>query len=461
MQYKFKLDEKSRLIIERLNKAGFKAYAVGGFVRDSILGLTNDDIDITTSASPKEIVKLFSEYTLIDIGSKYGTIIVVIDKKPYEVTTFRQDGDYLDGRRPESVTFSNDVKDDLSRRDFTVNAMAYHPEEGLLDYFSGQEDLKKSIIRTVGEPRRRFEEDYLRMLRAVRFATRLNMEIDEATFLAIKEKAHHINKVSAERINVELSKLLMTDYPARGIKLLYKTGLLEYIIEDLHKAVDFDQATIHHQYDLFDHTMAVLEGTPKDLDIRLAALFHDLGKLYTKFIGEDGQGHFYGHEKVSQELAIKYLRALRYEKKTIETVSVLVKRHMESMNTYTEKSVRRLIRKVGLDNTIKLFHLQRADVLATTNPHFVENVDNARKLVDQILEEDKPVFRKQLAIDGHDILEIGYKEGKEIGLILELITELVADGNLENDKKKIISYIKERSYRDEENNTIRYSFRTK
>lgn len=460
MQYNFELDKNSKLIINRLNEKGFKAYAVGGFVRDSLLGLDTSDIDIATDARPDDIFREFDDFTTVDVGAKFGTVVVVIDKKSYEVTTFRLDGKYVDGRRPETVSFSSSLSEDLKRRDFTVNAMAFHPDEGIIDLFDGQKDLSAGLIRAVGNPNQRFEEDYLRMIRAIRFACRLDFEIDQDTFEAIRIRADKIKFVSAERISVELNKILMSNYPVKGIKLLFESGLLKYIIEDLHKAVGFDQETIHHQYDVFDHTMEVLAQTPKDLDVRLAAIFHDLGKLYTKFIGEDGQGHFYGHDKVSEEIARKYLSSLRYEKKTIDTVSVLVKRHMESMNTYTEKSVRRLIRKIGLDNAKKLFHLQRADVLATNNPQFVDNIVNARALLDKIVEEDKVVFRDQLAINGHDILQIGYKPSKEVGLILETITELVADGELENEKERIISYIKERSYKDEENNNIRYMFGT-
>lgn len=460
MQYKFELDENSKLIIDRLNENSYKAYAVGGFVRDSIMGLKNSDIDITTDAKPQEIAEIFCEYDLIDIGSKYGTIIVVIDGIQYEVTTFRSDGDYTDGRRPDYVNFSKDLKTDLLRRDFTVNAMAFHPKQGLVDLFGGRDDIAQRLIRTVGNPDERFEEDYLRMLRAVRFACKLDMNLDKSLSESLKKHATNIRLVSSERINVELVKILMSDNPVKGFNLLYESGLLKYIIEDLYKTKGFDQETIHHQYDLFDHTMMVLKNCPKDLEVRLAAVFHDLGKLSTKFIGEDGQAHFYGHDKVSESLARYYLKKLKFDNKTIDTVSKLVLRHMESMNTYTEKSVKRLIRKIGSDNSRKLFYLQKADVLSTTNPQFVQNVDNAFEILDKIINDQEVVFRNQLAINGHDIIDLGFEEGKIIGQILESITDLVAESKLENDKEVIKKYIVERSYKDGKNNNLGYMFGT-
>ena len=456
----FNLDDKAKLIIDRLNENSYQAYAVGGFVRDSLLGITNSDIDITTDARPDEIKFLFKDFDLIDIGSKYGTIIVIIDNDEYEVTSFRKEGAYSDGRRPDFVRFSKDLKTDLSRRDFTINAMAFNPKSGLIDYFSGKKDLDKKIIKTVGDADTRIEEDYLRMLRAVRFASKLDMNLDTKLFNAIKKRAKCIEKVSAERINAEICKILLSDHPVKGFTLLYDTGLLKFIFEDLYKTKGFDQENINHKYDLFDHTMKVLSHTPVDLEIRLAAIFHDLGKLTTKFIGDDNQAHFYGHDKVSEKIARRYLKKLRFDNKTIDNVSHLVSRHMEAMNTYTEKTIKRLIRKIGTDNTRKLFYLQKADILSTNNPQFVDNVSNALEILDKIIEDEDVVFRNQIAINGYDLLELGFEEGKIIGQILDSITDLVMDGKLANDKKIIINYIVERSYKDEKNNNLRYMFGT-
>lgn len=460
MQYNFELDENSKLIINTLNKHDYKAYAVGGFVRDGILGVKNSDIDIATDATPLEIKQVFKDYNLVDIGSKYGTIIVVISGDKYEVTTFRSDGNYSDGRRPDFVNFSKDLNEDLSRRDFTINSMAFAPKEGLIDPFGGERDLYNRIIRTVGDPDTRFCEDYLRLLRAVRFAAKLDMNLDKNVYLSLKEHAEKIRFIPFERINVELKKILMSDNPVKGFNLLYNSSLLKYIIADLYKTKGFNQENIHHQYDLFEHTMEVLSKSPKDLEIRLAAIFHDLGKLYTKSIGDDGQAHYYGHEKISESLAREYLKKLKFDNQTLDNVCKLVSRHMDCMNTYTEKSVKRLIRRIGVDNSRKLFYLQKADLLSTANPESLDNITNAFIILDKIINEEDVVFRKQLAINGNDIIELGFEQGRLVGKILEEITDLVMDDRLTNDKEIIKKYIVERSYKDEKNNNLRYMFGT-
>lgn len=380
----------------------------------------------------------------------------MIEGQNYEITTYRLDQDYKDGRKPESVVFTPSLEKDLERRDFTINAMAYNPKKGLVDLFGGQVDLNSKILKTVGDPNKRFEEDYLRMLRAVRFANRFDLTLDEDVLDSIKERASKIEKISKERIQAELSSILLSDRPDRGIRLLYTSGLLPYIIIDMEKMVGFDQKTIHHQYDLFDHTLSVLSHTDKDLVIRLAALYHDIGKLWTMTIGQDGQGHFYGHDKVSAEIASKQLRDLRFDKKTIESVENLIAKHMNSANTYTIKSVKRLLRKLGETDTRRLFNLQIADIKSTNNPHFVENVENAKDYLDQILAEDDLIYENQVNINGRDLIEIGYKQGRDLGQALSIVKSLVLEGNLENDKQKILEYIKERSLKDEKNNYIRF-----
>lgn len=444
MQIQLEIGAKANLILNKLENAGFEAYVVGGFVRDALLGeLTSQtDIDITTSASTDQIKQIFSDYKTIDTGIRFGTVTVVLDHVAFEVTTYRIDGPYLDGRRPSKVLFTDRLEEDLKRRDFTINAMAYHPNKGLIDPFNGQKDLDKELIRAVGKADRRLEEDRLRMLRAVRFAAKLNFSIEDTLFQAIKTQASQITTVSVERIAAELNKILLMDKPSSGIVLLKETGLLKHIIPDLAKGAGFLQYSKHHAYDVFDHTMVALDQTARDLELRLAILFHDVGKIYTRFIGEDGEGHFYGHDKLSKEIAEKTLTHLRYDKKTIKHVGDLVGRHMAAMNPYTEKSVKRLIRKMGQEQVKKLFYLQIADILATNNPHFRENVDRGLALLEEIEANESVVFRNQLAINGHDIMALGYKEGKQIGLILKKVTSLVCDGDLENDKESIIEYIK-------------------
>lgn len=458
MPYNIVIPQKANLILNRLINHGFEAYVVGGYVRDSIIGIKSSDIDITTNARPNQIKEVFKDFKTVDVGIDFGTVVIIIENQQFEVTTYRVDGQYKDGRKPENVEFSTNLIEDLKRRDFTINAMAYSPKDGLVDEFDGQNDLKCKTLRTVGNPLERISEDRLRMLRAIRFANRYDLKIEDELFVAIKENSQYIKDISGERINTEFSKIILSDTPVNGINLLYNSGLLEFIIEDLHKAYGFDQMTIHHNYDVYEHTMRVLKNTDVDLELRLAAIFHDLGKVYTRFIGDDGLGHFYGHEKVSEEICERELRKLRYDKKTITNVMLLVRRHMDAMNTYTEKSVRRLVRKMGIDTTRKLFQLQRADILATNNPDFVTNVDNGLNLLNDIIEQDKVVYVNQINISGTDILNLGYEEGRTIGLILDHVTEQVADGVIENDKECILRYISERSYKDEENNTCRFMF---
>lgn len=461
MQSNIYLDDQTNLILKKLEDSGYEAFVVGGYVRDAILGNIADDVDVTTNASPNQIQEVFKDFTTVDIGSDFGTITVVVDKKSYEITTYRLESSYIDGRHPDKVEFTRDILEDLKRRDFTINAMAYNPSRGLIDFFGGIEDLNNKVLKTVGDPRLRFEEDYLRMLRAIRFATRFNLDIEEKVFEAIKDRASNIQRISNERINVEFSKILLTDYPVRGMTLLHESGLLKYILPDLDKCVGFDQKTIHHKYDVFEHSMKVLENTSKDLELRLAAICHDIGKIYTMHIGDDGMGHFYGHDKVSQEIAQRELRRLRYDNKTFENVSILVGKHMSAMNPYTEKSIKRLIRNIGEANTRKLLELQRADILATNNPSFTENIDVGEMILEKIISEEGVVFRSQLAINGNDLLKMGYHQGRHIGEILEKITDLISDNELENDRQKILEYINERTFKDEKSNNCRFMFRTK
>lgn len=456
MPTRIKPDKGAQFIINRLYEHGFKAYCVGGFVRDSLLNIKSSDVDITSQARPEEIKEIFSDCKLVDISEKYGTIVIIVAGRPYEVTSHRTEEDFSDGRRPGKVTFGTDLRADLERRDFTINAMAYSDQSGLVDYFGGVKDLQEKILRAVGDPFKRIDEDYLRMLRAVRFSASLDLDMEENLKQAIRQKAENIRHISAERINAEFSKMLLQDKPSRAVISLYNNGLLKYIIKDLYDSYGFSQDNIHHKYDLFYHTMRVLDESPKDLDIRLAALFHDLGKIYTKQIGPDGQAHFYGHDKKSEDLCLRYLSELRYDKKTIQNVCILVRRHMEAMNPYTEKTVKRLVRKIGPDLARKLFYLQRADILATSNPQLTSNVDKALEILDYILQEDEPIYRKQLAINGNDIISLGYKQGREVGRILEAITDLVDEGRLDNDREIILKYIEKRSIKNEEDNFIRY-----
>lgn len=423
-------------VLGRLEKAGYESYLVGGFVRDKIMGRASSDVDISTKARPDQIEEVFRDLKIIDVGKKFGTIRVIGHGQEYEITTFRKDFSYKDKRRPGQVVFADNIESDLERRDFTINAMAFRNGE-LIDPFGGQKDIKEKIIRAVGNPYERISEDYLRALRAVRFAANLGFDIEKNLEEAIKKNSKNLAYISVERQVAELDKILIGPDPARGIRLLDKLGLLEEIFPEVKEMVGFNQHSPHHYLDCFDHSLKVLEGTPPDLVTRLAALFHDTGKPATFFLDEDGNGRFFGHQKISQELAEKRLKYLKYPKKTIEDVGILIGRHMDSSNPYTEKSVARLLRRLGEDNLKRLFDLQEADILATVHED-ISNIEKGRRLLREILERKPVLSRKDLAINGKDLIGLGFEQGPLLGEILKEIERRVFEENLKNDRETLL-----------------------
>ena len=330
-------------ILELLYFYGYDAYIVGGCVRDSILNRTPNDWDICTNCSPEKMLDIFSSFKVIPTGLKHGTVTVVINNENYEVTTYRIDGEYIDGRHPESVVFTNELKEDLRRRDFTINAMAYNDKVGLVDYYGGIQDISNKIIKCVGKPLERFSEDYLRMLRAIRFSTQLGYALDINTHKAIEQLSKNINSVSSERIREELNKILMSDVPSQGFKLLKNTEILKHIIPELEICVGFQQHNPHHNKDVFNHILSVIDNTENDLILRLSALFHDIGKPETFSLDEEGIGHFYGHNVKSSDVTKKVMKRLKYDNKSIEQVAVLVKEHMSNYDHIKDKTIKRLI----------------------------------------------------------------------------------------------------------------------
>lgn len=427
-------------IEKKLEDFGFETYLVGGALRDKLLGKNIHDIDLATRARPSDIMRIFSDCKLIDIGKKFGTIKVIYKSKEYEITTFRAESSYKDKRHPDEISFSNTIEEDLKRRDFTINAMAERKGE-IIDLFGGKKDLQNKLIRAVGDPYERIEEDYLRALRAIRFAIVLDFSIEKSLKDAIKDKAFHIKEISGERIRDEIDKILLANKPSRGIRLLDELNLLAYIFPEIEKMKGFNQHSSHHNLDLFDHTMKVLDKTPKNLKTRMAALFHDTGKINSFFLDEKGEGRFFGHQKISKEIIKKRLKILKYPKKFIENTSILVERHMDNTNTYTKKSVRKLLKKVGDENIYDLFDLQRADVLSTVHNN-TENISNAKKLLEEILNSNTPRKKEQIYFSGYDLIEMGFKEGRQLGIILNEVYNLVMDEKLENEKNEIIKYIK-------------------
>lgn len=427
-------------IIDQLENAGYESYAVGGCVRDELLNRENFDIDITTTARPDEIKEVFKDYKTIDIGAKFGTIKILDGDSEYEITTMRRESGYSDKRHPEKIAFTDDIREDLKRRDFTINAMAKRNGQ-ILDIFNGKKDLDVKIIRAVGNPDERIKEDMLRSLRAVRFATSLNFEIADDLKKAIRKNAASIDDISKERIQVELNKILLTDNPKGGIRLLDEVGLLEYIFPEVYATKGFDQHSTFHAEDLYKHTLSVLEKTPPILEVRMAALYHDVGKIDTFFLDENGEGRFFGHQSVSEELLVDRLKKLKYSKKFIENTKLLVKRHMDNTNTYTKKSIRKLLRNIGEENLLNLFKLQRADVLSTKH-NDDSNIDLGLRLLEEVKKDNIPTSKNQIKINGNDLKKLGFKEGKELGQTLKLIENLIYDEKLKNNKEDIINYIK-------------------
>lgn len=435
---KIEIDKKAKKVIYMLESKGYNAYIVGGYLRDILLGRKSQDIDITTDALPKEIIDVFKDsYKVIETGVKYGTVTVIIEASPIEITTFRSEQDYIDGRRPQNISFEKDIKADLSRRDFTVNAMAYNDKDGLIDLFGAKRDLEDKIIRCVGNPRQRFKEDKLRMLRAVRFATTFDFKIEDETFKAIKEYSQYLNEISIERINAELSKMLLVQKPSKAMLLLKKTGLLKNILPVIDDMYGFSQQNPYHEKDLFFHTMDVLDSVRDDLVLRLAALFHDSGKLYTKTVDENNIGHFYGHSELSFEIARDNLRRLRYSNNTIELVALLCKKHMIDTRNITKKGIRKLISLFGKDYIYYLIELQRADSSSTT----LGGDDALKNKVDEVLAEEDIFSLKDMDIDGNDVKNLGYK-GKEIGNILKYLFDKVMENPKINEKTKLLEIIK-------------------
>lgn len=435
------LPQDVKFILNTLQNAGYEAYAVGGCVRDSILGRIPDDWDITTSAKPLEVKELFPKS--FDTGIQHGTITVLINHVGYEVTTYRIDGEYEDGRHPKQVQFTPNLVEDLKRRDFTINAMAYNDEEGLVDCFEGLKDIENKVIRCVGDPYERFNEDALRIMRAVRFAAQLGYDIDVTTKQAVRDLAPNLSKISVERINVELTKLLVSKHPEM-MRDLYELGITAIVLPEFDLTMKTEQNNPHHCYNVGEHTIHALMNVREDKVLRLAALLHDFGKPQCKTTGESGRDHFYGHPAVSEELAKAILRRLRYDNDTIAKVSRLVLYHDYRMGD-GRKGTRKAMSKVGEDLFDMLLELQHADILAQSDygrEEKLENLSRVRKDVEAIRAQSECVSLKTLAVTGNDLIHAGMKPGKEIGETLTRLLEVVLENPERNTKEELLELVK-------------------
>ena len=430
--------QKARNVLRRLESAGHQAYLVGGCVRDLLRGVTPHDCDITTSARPEEVLALFEGFA-IPTGLQHGTVTVREGGEHFEVTTFRADGVYSDHRRPDSVTFSESLQEDLQRRDFTVNAMAMDLRGQLHDLHGGAEDLQKGIIRCVGEPRKRFEEDALRIMRGLRFAAVLGFAIEEETAAAMERCAPLLRHIAAERLREEMEKLLVGDGAAEI--LLRFAGIFGVFLPEILPCVGFDQRNFHHLYDVWEHTARSVAAAPKDALLRWTMLLHDLGKPDCFTVDESGVGHFYGHDALGAELAAQITARLRFDKKTASRVELLIGRHMRQIEP-TEKAVGRALRQLGEEALRQLLQVKRADA-AACHPDYAwqtQALDAVEAVLEQLLAKDACFTLRDLAVDGHDLMALGL-QGREIGRTLDRLLDRVAAGELENEKEKLLAWV--------------------
>lgn len=433
---KIVLPKPVKLIIGVLEKNGYEGYAVGGCVRDVMLGREPQDWDITTNALPHQVKELFNR--TIDTGIQHGTVTIMMNHIGYEVTTYRIDGEYEDGRHPNSVEFTSNLVEDLKRRDFTINAMAYNDRVGLVDEFNGLEDIKLGIIRCVGNPEDRFTEDALRIMRAVRFAAQLGFSIEEKTEEAIKKLASNLVNISKERIHTELLKLLISPNPGM-IKKMYTTGITKYIMPEFDDMMNTSQNSPYHMYNVGEHTIKVMENIEADPYLRWAALLHDIGKPSMKSTDDTGIDHFHGHEEKGSEMAKEILRKLKMDNKTIDVVAKLVKYHDYPL-TGGKKIIRRSMNRVGIELYPMFLKLKWADMLGK-NQHSIDIntpiIKEAESLYSEICDERECVTIKDLEINGRDLIDLGIPRGEQIGIILEKLLEIVLDEPAQN-KKEIL-----------------------
>ncbi len=423
-------------IIEKLNENGFEAFIVGGCVRDSILGKLPCDWDIATSALPSDVKRLFKK--TYDTGIKHGTVSVSVNDSLYEVTTYRIDGHYTDSRRPDNVSFTSELKKDLARRDFTVNAMAYNPNTGLIDYFDGLRDIEQRQLKAVGDAGTRFLEDALRMLRAVRFSAQLGFSIEKNTFGAIVENAGSIKNISKERVREELNKILVSPRTSDFNKL-YHSGLLAHIMPEFIPCYHTEQNNPYHVYNVADHIIRTVESIPDSLILRWTMLLHDIGKPAKRTTDDEGIDHFYGHQEASAEMAEVILDRLRFDKLSIKKILTLVKYHDIDIFD-TEKSVRRVTSRLGEDLFPSLLEVQRADALGQ-NPVYLDKrlikLDNIKHIYFQIREEQQCLTLSQLAVNGDDLIALGMRPGRELKEVLEALFEQVLDNPEINDRETL------------------------
>ncbi len=433
------------LALSLLDECGYEAYVVGGCVRDALMGKTPDDYDVCSSATPKEVEQVFRNYRVLETGLKHGTVTVLLDKMPLEITTFRTESGYSDGRHPDSVSFTRALADDLSRRDFTVNAMAYSPKTGLVDLYGGRRDIADTTLRCVGDPALRFTEDALRILRALRFASVLKFTIEPATADAVRALAPRLSVISAERIAVELKKALLGDGFA-DILLAFPSVFTEFLPE-LAPCIGYDQNNPHHDFDLLTHLSKTVLNLPKDPILRLAGLLHDIGKPSTRSADGEGISHYYGHASVSADMAEAIMKRLKFSNADTERVVKLIRYH-DGVIDETEKAVKRRLNQLGPELFFDLLALQRADHASQTrDPAFRrDHTEQLFRIGHDVISKEECLTQKQLAVNGFDMIDLGL-EGKEVGKMLNLLLDAVLGDDVENERSSLLDYAKQRLLR--------------
>lgn len=427
--------------IKRLQKAGFECYVVGGCVRDSFLGLTPHDWDLTTNALPEQIIAIFADERTILTGVEHGTVTVIFDTMPLEITTYRIDGEYRDHRHPESVHFVSDITEDLRRRDFTVNAMAWNPQTGLCDPFGGAADLQARTLRCVGSAEQRFDEDALRILRALRFASTYGFSIEDSTAKALFAYAPMLCNVAGERLQTELNKLVVGEHV--GEVLRQYAPVLFPLLPELEKTQGVLQYNPHHDKDVLGHTIAALEASPAVLPVRLALLLHDCGKPYSFEWIREGFGHFPNHPAIGAEIAKRVLRRLKYDRRTIDTVCRLIQYHDNPVKD-DDASIRRWLYRLGEQELRWLLDVKEGDC----NGHALsmpsvrkEELELARQAITRVISEGQCISLSMLAVNGDDMLSLGVPAGESVGKALHWIFERVLDGELPNEREVLLSTI--------------------
>lgn len=421
------INPSAKQLMTILEANGYEAYVVGGCVRDMLRGQTPKDWDIATNALPQQMLEVFRDYHVIPTGLRHGTVTVLLNREALEVTTYRTGA-------PASSLYA-----DLARRDFTINAMAYHPQTGLVDPFHGLADLRAQIIRAVGDASERFHEDALRMLRCVRFSVQLGAEIDAMALDAIGSHGHLLQTVSVERIREEMNKILVSAAAGRGMNLLYDSGLLTHIVPELCRLIDFDQRNPHHHKDVWKHTLIVLDAVRSTVPLRWAALLHDIGKPATFSIGSDHTGHFHEHHKVGADLTREILLRLKFDHDTVEKVGILVYNHMFRHDKLRDASVKKFINRVGIDNLDDLFELQIADIKGCRPPHDFRQIEDLRAEVNRILAAHEPLSLQNLKISGDDLIAAGFEPGKTLGDTLRYLLEAVLNNPGINEKEILLA----------------------